>query len=550
MTRRQKGVPDGLRKCPAGIAATNQTDCEKSTERTEQLRQRVEDELRKAAQSLARFSSNTPDLVFAKDCQSRLVYASESCLRLLGKTAEEVLARTPVDYHLDRRLAEAILENDRRVCATRRPLVVEETMRLADGSLGIFQSTKVPLIAEDGTLLGIVGIAVDITARKKAEETLRQSEEKFARAFASNPAALAMTRLEDGVIMDVNGTWETTFGYTRDKAIGHTTLELGFWRAPEDRQRLIEELRTHGKVRNLEERVAKRSGEPFVALASAEILNVGGEEMILSTWLDISDRKRAEDALRESEEKYRKINETLEQRMAEIRQQADQLRALATELGRAEQSERQRLAKVLHENIQQLLVAAQMRLDQIQDGDLKSARSEARRVHAILGEALDASRSLTVEVCPPVLHQSGLAAALTWLARRMTEKHCFKVHVRTARNAEPATPEVREFLFDAVREMLLNAVKYSGMREARLTMARTRGHACRITVADRGRGFDPAAIHPGDGGGFGLFSIQQRLICLGGKLEIQSAPGQGARAVLTFPLAGGAAPQTAAATSR
>jgi DNA-binding NarL/FixJ family response regulator len=238
------------------------------------------------------------------------------------------------------------------------------------------------------------------------------------------------------------------------------------------------------------------------------------------------------------------IETILADRTATVERQAHQLRALATELTHAEQREHQRLAKVLHDNIQQLLVAARMQLSLIKRADPAVIRSTAQGVDSILAETLEASRSLTVELCPPVLHQSGLVAALSWLAARMEEQQQFKVRLRADTDAEPGNPDERAFLFEAAREILLNSVKHSGGHEARVTMVRADG-SCRIIVEDKGRGFDPASVRPGPSGGFGLFSIQQRLIYLGGLLEIESAPGQGTKATLTIPIGQAVAPEAA-----
>jgi signal transduction histidine kinase/ActR/RegA family two-component response regulator len=260
---------------------------------------------------------------------------------------------------------------------------------------------------------------------------------------------------------------------------------------------------------------------------------------------DVSAQVKAEQALRES-------NETLEQRVAErtaeVQRQSEQLRALAAELSRTELRERQRLAKLLHDNVQQLLVAGQMQLSLIKRGaDPKIMQSTAQGVDGILAEALEASRSLTVELYPPILHQSGLVAALSWLAARTESKQQFKLHARIDSDAEPADPDVRTFLFEAIRELILNAVKHSGEREAHLTMVCTRDDGCKIIVEDKGRGFDPASVKPGPTGGFGMFSIQQRLLLMGGRMEIESAPGRGTRVVLTIPIGRSGGPATEAA---
>ena len=265
--------------------------------------------------------------------------------------------------------------------------------------------------------------------------------------------------------------------------------------------------------------------------------------MTVVCW-DITERKQAEEALRE-------LNLSLEQRVAErtaeVQQQADQLRALAVELSQAEQRERKRLAAILHDHIQQLLVAAQLQLSLIERADPRTVRSAAQGISSIIAEAIAASRSLTVELSPPILHQSGLTAALTWLAARKEEKHLFKVHVRANSDAEPADPDVRALLFESVRELLLNAVKHSGVREAQLIMRRSKENWTQIIVEDKGKGFDPSTISAHRGGGFGLFSIQQRLAYLGGRMEVESAPGRGARFVLMIPIGQAAAKEAASA---
>jgi PAS domain S-box-containing protein len=150
----------------------------------------------------------------------------------------------------------------------------------------------------------------DISERKRAEEKIRASEEKFARAFATNPAALAITRIEDGVTIEVNETWQAMMGHSRDEAIGRSTFDLHTWQTPEDRARYAKDLREKGSITDREVTLLRESGEPFTALLSAVILPVAGEDVALSAWLDISDRKRAEEAVRESEARFRRLYES------------------------------------------------------------------------------------------------------------------------------------------------------------------------------------------------------------------------------------------------
>ena len=145
----------------------------------------------------------------------------------------------------------------------------------------------------------------DVTERKRAEETLRLSEEKFARAFAGNPAAIALTRFQDGVFLDVNDTWVAMSGYSRREALGNSATAMNIWPTAEAGEWFLRELRENGSVRAWEQDFLAKSGEGFTAQLSAQVLTVNGEQLVLATLIDITARKRAEKALRESEDRFR-----------------------------------------------------------------------------------------------------------------------------------------------------------------------------------------------------------------------------------------------------
>lgn len=149
----------------------------------------------------------------------------------------------------------------------------------------------------------------DITEKKQTQEALRLSEEKFSIAFANNPAAIALTRLEDGLFLDVNDTWVALNGYSRDEAIGHSARTMNIWPTDEAASRFVKELREKGFLSGWEQEFYKKSGDPYIAQLSAQILTIGGEKVILSTLVDITERKRADQALRESETRFRTMFE-------------------------------------------------------------------------------------------------------------------------------------------------------------------------------------------------------------------------------------------------
>ncbi len=154
-----------------------------------------------------------------------------------------------------------------------------------------FSSSPVGKLA-DGRRL-VMSMASDITERKRAEETLRQSEEKFAIMFRSSPAALIISRLADGKFIDVNEAACQIYGYDRTDIIGHTSLELGIIDA-EDRRKIVENLNAYGYLRNLELTI-HASGGPRTVLAAMDLLDLFGERCMLTAMTDISDRKLAEE---------------------------------------------------------------------------------------------------------------------------------------------------------------------------------------------------------------------------------------------------------------
>ncbi len=293
--------------------------------------------------------------------------------------------------------------------------------------------------------------------------------------------------------------------------------------------------------RVLQEEVRFQRGDVsfgWMSINSAPIRGNDGKIIMgMVAFTDITARKQAEEELL-------RMNEALERRVAErtkeVQQRADELRALAAQLIRSEQEERSSLARILHDHIQQLIVAGQFQLEYIRqrrDMGFEELQQEIQQANNILDEALEASRSLAVDLYPPALHKGGLIQALKWLAVRMRGKYYFTVNLGVADDAEPTKDELRFFLFDCARELLLNAVKHSGVREADIDLSRTNKNTIQMIVRDLGKGFDIEKFqnrNPEEST-FGLFSIQQRLIYMGGRIEIKSVPGKGTTVMLVAP---------------
>lgn len=137
----------------------------------------------------------------------------------------------------------------------------------------------------------------DITQRKQAEEALRLSEERFAKAFHATPDSITITRLKDGKFVEVNEGFEHIFGYSREEVIGRTTTELALW-GPEDRAQMIDIFKREGRVRDLEAHILSNSGVQRVCIVSAELIDIDEEPHLVAVTRDVTERKRAEEAKR------------------------------------------------------------------------------------------------------------------------------------------------------------------------------------------------------------------------------------------------------------
>jgi PAS domain S-box-containing protein/putative nucleotidyltransferase with HDIG domain len=157
-----------------------------------------------------------------------------------------------------------------------------------------------------GRAAGYQGVIIDITERRKAEAAFRESELRFSTFFKLSPMSMVITTLEDGCVYEVNHTFEKLFGIPRDEAIGRTTLDVGIFADPQERQKLRHALMDQETVEDLELNMKSRDGRPITLLLSGARIRIGRQIFILSAGTDITERKRAAAALKESYEKVAK----------------------------------------------------------------------------------------------------------------------------------------------------------------------------------------------------------------------------------------------------
>ena len=232
------------------------------------------------------------------------------------------------------------------------------------------------------------------------------------------------------------------------------------------------------------------------------------------------------------------LNATLERRVSEKTRQVWQL---ASEVTSAETRERGRIARLLHDDLQQQLHAVLFQLAELRGHALSSSLEDFEQCYAEavlrLKDALSETRVLTGELSPMVLHTEDFAAALRWLGERFREQHNLSVDVEAPERLQFPNEALRDLLFSLVKECLFNVVKHAGVNEAGVTLRRT-GKWLEVEISDEGTGFDPALLEESMDNltGFGLRSAAQRVRLFDGEFRIESQGNErGTRITVSLP---------------
>lgn len=350
---------------------------------------------------------------------------------------------------------------------------------------------------------------------------LRESEARFRTIFEDATIGMALVDL-DGLIVESNPSLQRMLGYSREelrhKSFYHFTPAEDAQRCLKFFQEMVEGKRASFQI---DKPFVRRDGRMAWGRLTVSPFRGDKEHLRFAIGMvqDITEQKKSEE---------------------EIRSYQEQLRSLASELSLTEEHERRRLATELHDQVGQILALVQIKL-----GALRASASAANltapldEIRRLLEQSIRYTRSLTFELSPPILYDLGFEAAVEWLADTMHEQHGIPIQVQ--RNGYPTHPlsdEIRVIVFQAVRELLANVVKYAKASQVKISLAKENKHL-KVMVGDNGVGLDTAPeADINEPRGFGLFSIRERLKYLGGKLEVLSGQGQGTQVALMVPLRG------------
>lgn len=411
---------------------------------------------------------------------------------------------------------------------------IEHRLRMKDGSYRWFLSRAIAF-RHNESVVKWYGTATDI-------DDTKESEARF-RAMADGLPLIVWVHDPEGKQEFVNQTFYQFFGVTREQIkkngwqiVMHPDDAEEYSRRFLDSNQNQRPFHSEVRVQDADKRWRRLEswGRPRFSTSGTYLGMVG-------TSLDITDRARAEANLRQSEQNLRTLSETLEQRVlertAELQEKTARLRILANELASAEHRERKRLAALLHDDLQQLLVAAKMQTGiMAQHAADEKGKKAAEHANRWIGEAAEAARDLTRELRPPILYEGGLIPALHWLASEMEERHHLKITIRTQQLTQPLSDDIKALIFECIRELLFNVTKYADTEHATIILREEDG-MLDVVVSDQGAGFDvAAAAYPRQTDGFGLFSIRERIAALEGTMNLESSPGHGTKITLMIPI--------------
>ena len=505
-----------------------------------------------------------PEGIMVVDAQSLTTqFISREGYRMLGREAEYYNEPLGEQYSPSTVLkADGVTEYDISELPIMRALkkgeiVSNEKMYFQSGEKLIpLITTAAPVLDDQGKTIAGVVTWRDISDIEATQQELSRSSEDY-RIIASEleslykymPIGLAVID-EDLCYVRINKYMAEVHGMSIDDHIGQPVFDL----MPEIRetvepvlQRVFEtgepaiELDLTTPVLKGEQGSSERNtsywSASYFRMPSAE----GDHFYVVSIVRNVTQKREAEIALEESREELRRLNEGLEER---VEKRTAQVRSLSAALALAERSERRRLSFLLHDDLQQILFGLEMKFQLLlqqtlaTEGEISKERvqRELRDLGDTLLQAIQVTRTLSVELNPPLEHDSGVEPALQWIAGHMKQQYGLDVELEVEEDLRMPNVDMRALMVQLVRELLFNVVKHSGGLKARLQATSTLTDCITIVVEDQGEGFDAEAISGGEPGGLGLFSIRERVLIVGGSVDISSTTGKGTTITVTLPV--------------
>lgn len=381
--------------------------------------------------------------------------------------------------------------------------------------------TLTPIMDDTDEVELLVFALEDVTERKRAELKVQRSEEKY-RELVENANSIIMRRDTNGNITFFNEFAQKFFGYSEDEILGKNVIGTI---APE----------TEASGRDLRALIKKISQNPeeYAANENENMLKDG--ERVWISWTN----KPIRDETGKVVEILAVGNDITQFKQAQEKILADQkrLRSLTAELVIAEERERRKIARNMHDSIGQILAFSARELGTLHKSAPEKLTGSLAEIKYHLDDALKQTRTLTFNLSPPILYDLGFEAAVDELVEQFSRER--KIECRFESHGEPGklADHTKILLYRSVRELLMNIAKHANAKLVRISLSRI-NNDIQVAVEDDGIGFDLSRLGSKSisESGFGLFSIRERLTHIGGKFDIQTSSGKGTKVTLLAPV--------------
>lgn len=498
----------------------------------------AQEALRESEEKYRALVENSTDVVMRFDHEGRHLFVSQSVERIVEFPAAHFIGKTHSELGFPEEQCQ-FWESHIRSVFDRGEIIATEFEYVGTQGTITFDWRLIPEFDSQGSVHSVLSVSRDITQRKQAETALQESNERFRLAFQTSPDSININRLQDGMYIDVNNGFTEIMGYSREEAIGKTSLELNTWNNPQDRARLVEQLREQGYCENLEAEFRSKYGEVKIGLMSARVITLGESPHILSITRDITEHRHLEAESKKAEllqielEKEKELVTLKENILSimshEFRTPLTIIQTSSDLLSRYfDRMTEERRTQSLQQIGQQVASLTRMIDDILAVGRAQSGRIE-----------FNPSKIDLEAFCRTVVDQIRFADDL---------EHEFKL---TNHATDLQVMADASLLRHIIGNLLTNAVKYSPERSHIMVELDIRDSYALIQVNDEGMGipeedqprlFDPfhRASNVGSikGTGLGLSIVRQYVELHGGHIELESTgmPGEGASFSVWLPL--------------
>ena len=480
---------------------------------------RIESQLQDA-QRIAHLGSWEIDLI------SNALIWSDEMFRIYAVPPESAISREAYRDAIhpeDRALTELAFTSS---VNNKRPFEITHRVLCADGELKYVRVLGETEFADNGAPLRSSGTAQDVSISMLQKQALRESEERYRTVVEDQTELIARFRA-DGTIIFVNEVCARLFGKKISDMVGRKWHPEAH---PDDISYIEAQLHTLAPghpVVVIEYRVVAVSGEVrWMQFVNRGFFLADGSLMeIQSVGRDVTERKKLEATLCEA-------SQSLEKRVSE---RTAQLRRLAVQATLFEERERQAVARDLHDDIGQILHVSKIKLDELSKTVSCSVLPGINELNSLNADASRRVRSLTSQLSSPILRDLGFAPALRWLCEEMERNYGLDIEAHIEDPPVTLSSAQSAILFRAARELLINVAKHADADLTTVDLS-SRGGVLELAVEDDGIGIvGPTQAHINNSG-FGLASIRERILFLGGSMELRAVEKGGVRVLLQLPL--------------